>query len=339
MGDLIQACAVLRPDAEGTREIAALLQVAPMSSEAPQPEGPEMPRAPRERPALEPSTSNRLPPQSQPGAFPVAENASGSRMATSPTVPSKLEQLPSARQPPPAWVSSASPLPPHVPTASALRPAAIRQPLFLPRWTRSILSGALSRRRYDGPVNVGLVVETIAKGESVGRLPRYPRPTMAGGIQVLLDKSEAMLPYAADQKWLTEEIRRVGGRENVQVLSFANCPSRRAGTKSRRRWRAYPREDMPARDTVVIVLTDLGIGSPPSLTEVPGSVEEWAVLAVQLRRRRCPLTAFVPYRRARWPGTLQRLITIFQWDRCTDAPAVFARVGKGLRIRGVPLSP
>ncbi len=202
------------------------------------------------------------------------------------------------------------------------------EPLLLPVWARAILSGTLSSRTDDGPFDLRKIVERIAGGEASAELPRLPRPTLAHGVQMLVDRSEAMLLFLEDQGWLENEILKVVGPARAQVLYFEGCPSRRAGRGSRRRWKNYFEYYLPRSGTVVFLLTDLG-AAPPVTADVPVSEGEWLDFTRRLREHGCPLVAFVPYALARYGNALHRLITIIQWDRTTSASSVHARVGMG----------
>lgn len=243
-----------------------------------------------------------------------------------PVVPSLLRMVGSDRgevaQPKPG----ASPLPPDAARDGDARPAL--EPLLLPVWTRALLSGALSSRNDDGPLDVKKVVERVASGEPSARLPRRPRPTLARGVQVLVDRGETMLPFFEDQEGLEGEIKKVVGEGRAQILYFDGNPARKAGPGSRSGWKTYTEHHMPRAGTVVLLLTDLGVGRPLSPFARTGE-REWVAFAERLRRRGCPLVAFVPYAPRRVPASLRRLVTVLQWDRSTSASSVHASVGKG----------
>ncbi|HEX6184622.1 MAG TPA: hypothetical protein VFZ44_12125 [Pyrinomonadaceae bacterium] len=217
-----------------------------------------------------------------------------------------------------------------LPEAGARDDAAPRafEPLFLPLWTRTILSGALSSRSDDGPLDIRKVVERVASGEPSTKLPRFARPTLGRGVQVLVDLSETMLPFSKDQSWLEAEIQKVVGEGGAQVLHFDGCPTGKAGRGGEIFWEPYMEFHLPSAGTVVLLLTDLGVGRSPSLAR-PAGEHEWVAFAERLRRRGCPVVAFVPYAPERVPVVLHRLMTIIQWDRSTSASSVHARVGKG----------
>ncbi|MCA1633902.1 MAG: hypothetical protein LC802_09325 [Acidobacteria bacterium] len=335
LGDLVRAFRKLGADRVTRFEIAKLLKLTPFESLE------ELIRLEQEEEARRQAgpqvESSVKPPEPSSLDQPLPEDAPDTARRDIPAAPSdsspvrsEVKKVGGRVQGSPSWAGNFEPLPNAPSAAAAATPTPVKkfEPLLLPNWTRAILSGALSRKSHDGPVNVGKVVNAIARGEMVTALPRYPRPTLSRGVQVLVDRGATMLPFADDQRWLEREIRLVVGEENAQILSFEGCPTRRAGRGPRSEWKTYGAHYRPRRGTVLLLLTDLGIGRPPS----PGTgvrPEEWRSFAEDLRKRGCPLVALVPYAPARWPPALGSLITIVQWDRTTGAPLIHARVGKG----------
>jgi hypothetical protein len=229
----------------------------------------------------------------------------------------------------PDWLDRVLPLarPPAV-----LIPPPLPDSLFRPEWTRAILSGSLSRPRYGG-LDLDLLVREVARRQPLLRLPRHPVPTLVHGVQVLVDRGERMLPFAADQERLVEQIRTVAGRESVEVLSFDGFPGRGAGVGSRRLWRPYPEHGAPRRGAVVAVLTDLGAGASV-LGSRPGSPAEWLALTERLGRTGNPLVVFMPYQPELVPGDLRRAMTLLHWDRRTGAGDVRRALGRARRMQG-----
>jgi hypothetical protein len=248
-----------------------------------------------------------------------------SDQAVTSVIPSRLAKVGDGVVQAPPWGAEVPMLKAEVPAGGPPQPF---EPLLVRTWTRAILSGVLSRRSDDGPLNVRMVVERVARGEVSLRLPRYPRPTLARGVQVLIDRNEAMLPFFQDQNWLEREVLKVVGPSCRQTLYFEGCPTRKAGHGSKSGWQDYLTHHLPRSGTVLLLLTDLGIGQPVS-PHAPASEREWLEFAKRLRKHDCPLVALVPYASARWPAALQRSMTIIQWDRPTGVSLIHARVGKG----------
>lgn len=192
------------------------------------------------------------------------------------------------------------------------------EPLFFPRWTRAILSAGLATNSDVGPVDVDRVVEILARGESLKTLPVLSTPTLTRGVQLLIDRSEAMTPFIRDQVRLHKEIVATVGSDRVTTLRYVGCPIRGAGGGAAPSWSTY---EPPVSKAPVLLLTDLGIGRP-RLNDERAGIEEWVLFIEQVKKAECPLLAFVPYAQSRWPPELASRMSIIQWDRRTSAITV-----------------
>jgi hypothetical protein len=313
LGDLVRAFAALDPqDDAQRRDIMALLRLEQPAAEdatdthddaGPHPD----PTGGPDRPAPAPSPT-------QPHDTPAPAAAPASQ----PGIISRLERIASG-------VADRVALPTGLGTSRgdqgyAPPPFA---PLFVPRWVRGILGAALATDGGDGPVDVDRVVELLVRRQGLTSLPRLPWPTLRRGVQVLTDVGPAMAPFSRDQASLLAAITQVIGTGRIQTLRFVGCPSRGVTPGTLRRPSAY---SPPPAGTVVLLLTDLGIGRA-GLGE-SAMVQEWEALALTVRRAGCPLIALVPYSPRRWPPALARAIRIVYWDRPTTAGAVRRRLGR-----------
>ncbi|HEX8144708.1 MAG TPA: hypothetical protein VF553_19220 [Pyrinomonadaceae bacterium] len=202
------------------------------------------------------------------------------------------------------------------------------EPLFVSNWTRAILSSALSTNSEEGPLDIERIVEALARAEIPVPLPRRIHATTRRGVQLLVDKSEAMMPFASDQTSIQEATRRAIGSDQAKALRFVGCPLRGIRASAREKWKNY---SPPMPGTPVLLLTDLGIGRPMFSTD-HADVREWLAFAQQVRRAGCPLLAFVPYAPGRWPRPLRRAMTIVQWDRCTSAVTIRNLIGRAHQV-------
>jgi hypothetical protein len=212
------------------------------------------------------------------------------------------------------WIPEVEPLPPQEDGPIATPPLI---PLLMPQWTRGILSAALSTWDDEGLLDIDGVTEILANGENVERLPTLLSLTLGRGVQLLLDKSQAMMPFVRDQAWLLKEIRNVVGTDKVEVLRFIGSPGRGAGVGPRP-WPAY---QPPPPGVPVVILSDLGIRQP-MLASDWADEDEWVTFADVVVRAHCPLIALVPYKSSRWPRSLTRFMRIVPWDRSTTAARV-----------------
>lgn len=192
------------------------------------------------------------------------------------------------------------------------------RPLFRSQWTRGILSETAITWRAAGAADIPRALELLARSSTPAVLPRLHIPTLARGCQVLVDVSAGMGPFARDSSHLVDELRSVVGREQVQVLYFKDCPI--YGVRTEEELRSVTFTPPPAA-TPVLLLTDLGISSPPfSLRRAV--IQDWLRLATRMQEAKCPLLALVPYPHRRWPRKLQKALTIIEWDRSVTATAV-----------------
>ena len=191
-------------------------------------------------------------------------------------------------------------------------------PLFEPRWNRAILSTALGVQGPVGRVNVAQIVEEVARGRPLRKLPRLPGNLIAPFVEILRDVGDSMMPYAQDQRELVSAVQTVVGGASVRMLKFMGSPLRGAGTDEDETWPDY---SFPASGVHVLLLTDFGIGRPP-LSHIQVSAQEWLRFADELRRRKLGCTAFVPYPPSRWPVKITRHFRTVEWDRGTTAGSV-----------------
>jgi hypothetical protein len=312
LADWLSAVDLLKPAAdEGLEAIARLLGFRLRGT------GEAVAAAPRRMPATAQPLEESGPPMTdQPGP-----ESKPRRRLESVLIPGNA-----SRNPAPQWLATAR----HLETTDAahLRPAIPLEPLFPNHTSRAILSGALATPSGVGPLHMAKLIELLSRAELIREIPRFSIPTLVRGVQLLIDRGEAMQPFAADQATLRAALASVVGRDRTAVLYFDSSPVWGAGTGPKDEWPDYK---TPAPGTPVVVLTDLGIAHPPGVAGLAG-VSDWCEFAQTLARAGCPLLALVPYPRERWPAPLAKIMTIVQWDRSTTAAVVRRAVRAGLRV-------
>ena len=322
-GDLIRAFARLQPKGEqAKRDIANLLgfDYAQPLPAVPVPPPAHPPERPIERDPLPAPVSKYSDPlKASPSEFHDPFNTDLLPSVLRPLAPTAI---------PPNW-GTAEPLAP--PPATRGEPPRA-EPLLVPRWTRGILSAALSGRSPEGEIDIEAVVRTIGAARPFRAVPRRSAPRFGRGVQVLVDAAESMTPFAEDQAWLTERIRVVAGRDRTQVLGIDGSDSFLAGEGMRLEWTEYFDRYVPLPGVVAILLSDLGIGRMPLAPWT--SPAQWLSFATALRRAGVPLIAIVPYARDRWPAALRRAIPIVQWDARTTARSARRALETRLRQLG-----
>lgn len=323
LADLLRAFEILRPQDDATRAaIARLLRIDAVAEELPAPplETPRQSRVEDRGEARDEVESRPMPRRETPAAPALVPEPPGDRAERSAVL--KPDFTASRRLP--GWLERVDPLPEE--TAGAPPEAPMPDPLLEPRWTRAVLSGALATFSETGPLDVPRLVRGVARSVPWTAVPRRPWPTLARGVQVLVDRGESMLPFAADQDGLLEKLRAVVGKERLEVLRF-DRPGDKAGPGPRRTWKSYFEHHRPRPGTAVLALTDLGIGASGLRPVRPA---DWRAFAEELRRLGAPLVALVPYDRKRWPEGLERVLTLLPWDRTTSVRTVRRAIGRAL---------
>lgn len=215
----------------------------------------------------------------------------------------------------PAWLAAGEALASST-TATAPPPAPL--PLFSRVQRRGILSAALGRYVDEGEIDVDRAIEELAAHRPLTTLPRLPAPTLRGGAQVLLDRGAGMDPFLSDQEALVRHLDDILSDDRLKVLFFVGCPSLGVSDRPRGKlntWRA------PPSTTVVLVVTDLGIGGP-LLDEDRAGVSEWLRFAHRARAEGHALLGLVPYDARRWPPLLARAMVLLHWSERTTASEV-----------------
>jgi len=321
--DLLRALTLLRPaDDAGKAAIARLCGIEVTLLAAPEPVKPPPPPSP----SIDPPKPPIVPPAER-TTPPVSTSSEG-------TTSNKVEEVPSVLVPDytesrqvPDWLETIEPFP----EADGFIAIQAPEPLLVPQWARGILAASVATFSEAGTLDVERLVRGIARGILWRSIPRRLWPTLARGALVLVDRSDALLPFAADQEQILEQICAVVGRDGVQVLDFEGNPAWGAGTGSQDEWEDFERWRPPA-GTPVLALTDLGIGSGYGIRPVHPAM--WRAFADRLRRAGCPFVAFVPYAPERWPEDLGPALHILPWDRGTSARTVRRTLGKALRLPG-----
>ena len=310
---------LLRPENEQTEQaIAALLGAEwvdtlspPRVKEKPEPKTvpdiPVSPPGPTEKKLQPPSPKDY---EKEPGTATKLEPAvtiEGIPSTLTPTGSAPTKRLP-------VWLDKVEPLSKPAPANIPELPEP--EPLFQPIWTRSILTSTLAVMTDQGPFDHYNMVRTIAQGRVVYTMPRLTLPMLAGNVQLLVDRSDGMLPFLVDVDGIMRHFREVVGEDRLTVLRFANCPLRGAGKSHRLTWSSYISEHTPPPMTRVVCITDLGIGNPPA-GDLPASPAEWLDFAHHLQRAGCSLLVLIPYSSSRWPEAVKKKIPVVHWDPAT----------------------
>jgi hypothetical protein len=311
LADLFTAFRELRPDGEARDAVARMLHFGGSAEPgAARVSGAYGSTRSPERDA-EPPRPGRLPPLPPPAPAPARPPAPTGEGAFA-----RVEvRRPGGSAKPPAWARKGPLLVPAEPAEGV--PAPRMEPLFAPPQRRGILAAALATQVEEGPLDVAEILAHLSALRPLRRIPRRPVPTLRRGVQLLVDHSPAMAPYAADAEALAREMAEVAGAPGMQVLAFSGSPTRGvfSALGEVEAWRP------PPRGTPVAVVSELGIGGPLVGGE-RGTRREWLEVARRARVAGCPVVALVPFGPRRWDPALARAMTLVHWDRPTTAGAV-----------------
>ena len=296
--DLIRAVAELAPEnPELAREIAVLLGLRSAPARAA--------RLP------EPAALPPEPPADTPAAPSTTAYLAAGRRAAADVIPSRLRPHAADGQATEdlQWLLEMEPLDPRPP--GQVYEALAVESLFEPRWTVGIIFAALATDVAGRP-DLARAADQMARGQALDTMPLLPRPSLRRGAQVLVDLGAGMEPFRHDQESFIAALRRALGDDRVEVLHFADCPSRDVGVPGVADWTAYraPQSGIP-----VVLLTDLGLGSAAA----EAHPMEWRTFLDGVHAEGSPCIAFVPYPPERVPRLLRTAALVVRWDRPTTA--------------------
>ncbi len=103
------------------------------------------------------------------------------------------------------------------------RRAAI-EPLFPKSWLRNLLRDTLLSGSACNSIDVERLVELVAQRAPISSLPRQIVSSLRYGAQVIVDVHASMAPYGEDQQLAIEEILRLLGRDQVEVIFVDGRP-------------------------------------------------------------------------------------------------------------------
>ena len=178
-----------------------------------------------------------------------------------------------------------------------------KSPLIAPwRDVWPTVTARVARRRNGSSIDVDRVVTSLARGETLHRLPRRRRRARPPEVVVLVDRSRRLAPIWEDQERVVSRLRL-----------FAGIPSVKDWTVHSPRWNEldFARRDEPWPDhsTSFLALTDFG------LYDDTATVRTWCALGRRLRDRGHALVGLTPSPPEKWPAGLARAWNLAMWDR------------------------
>jgi hypothetical protein len=189
--------------------------------------------------------------------------------------------------------------------------------LFVPGQERPLITAIAIALAETGDLDEERLVETIARHEPIQHIPRRRRPTSRFGVQLLVDWGPRLESMRQDQQSLIATTLRTVGAHRVEILRFSEFPHL-AGPGTRRTWRPY---EPPTSGTVVLILSDLGLGWLGTLPRTH-TFDDWAEWARRVESAGARPVALVPHGPEHWPDQLRHHLTLIHWDRTTTVSRV-----------------
>jgi hypothetical protein len=259
------------------------------------------PSLPDREPAPEPPSAPVRPPQSEDVPPPERRNEAWIDRLTRPVSAGR-----------PGWYEQVRTLEPD--TAPSDLPPSRVAPLFPPASQRALLISMLSKLAPGREIDVSRLVDRVASREVFSKLPLRRRLSTSGGVQVLLDVSDRMEPFAQDQSQLIESLRRQIPENRLEVLHCDGAPPDRA----RQAKHGYR---YPPRGTLVLLVGDVGQGGGPFSPRSP-KPELWVAFAHRLAVQGCEFLVLAPLSPDQIDRATADRIEIIPWDRRFSGAAV-----------------
>ncbi len=317
LADLIEALHAL--DVRDARHASRLAQMLGVESLPELQEPTELPLPAARSKDLRPSSSQPLPigPAPDPNAptpLPAAQHGAAHAVL--------VEAEPATSAPAaPLWLTTIQAMARAAPT---LRPTRLLiDPLFEPPRQRALLGALAAAPISDGEVDVDVLIEQLARRQMPRELPRHRGWSLRRGVQILLDRGPAMVPFDHDVDALLRHLHGLMPVDRIACVHFAGSPlhgCRLPGGPARQAWTP------PPRGTPVLLVSDLGIGGAAQQLgrSIPSAWRDFAAAAAEAG---VLLRTLVPYAPVRWPPGLGLRLRALHWDRRTTTAAVRRLLG------------
>ena len=233
-----------------------------------------------------------------------------------PLKPSKLTYVEKDALPPPVWLDKV----PLVPvSATASDPfSEVLEPLFSPKYSRAIISRATSQDLPIGNIDIDQVVNFICQGKPITNLPVCRLPSLARGIQLLIDQNIGMEPFRRDISQLTREVMCIVSRYNVEVMRFNGSP-----LWGVQKGLLEPTQQYipPSDGRAVLIISDLGRATEKTGFAV-ADVNAWTAFVKKLKRASTSARVIMPYSETFRLGSLPKSLRLIVWDRKTSVASI-----------------
>lgn len=215
--------------------------------------------------------------------------------------------------------------PPAAPPEWRDRPtqAPVHKPLAPWRDIQPRLRNGLAVLREGGALDIGRILRRIGRGEPLRHLPHRLHRCWGPQLQIIIDRSEHLVPFWTDQERVVGDLLRLFGRHDVELAVFHE------GLDEPRPLDHSAGPYRPPSGGTVLVLGDLGC--------LGGNEDVWRSLGGGLAETGGRAVALLPAPLSRCPRPLRRLWRVIPWERprgtaSHDRDALRARAERLLRL-------
>ena len=203
-----------------------------------------------------------------------------------------------------------------IPTGEGLvwRGKTAQSPSWTPiaEWSSLVprLRAELTEHARSSRIDVGHVVRRLAQGEWITQIPTESVRRWGVGLQVILDRSERLIPFYDDQDWFLEKLKRLVPPASIEVGIYNEAWDAIRLVQRQSRTREYR---FPSAGTSIIVLSDLGALSQ---SKVSATWTKWAASLADGDHR---ALAVVPCSPRRVSPHLRSLLQVIPWQKLAVA--------------------
>ena len=182
-------------------------------------------------------------------------------------------------------------------------PLLVRKQRLWPAVKRSLVA-----QRSSG-IDIKRLTAEIVHAKPIARLPTLWGHCWGGELVVIWDRSELMAPYEKDYRNLLKQIIESRGYSGLQVYQVSGVPEQVTSC-----WPAKTADRLAipvvAKDTKILILSDLGAFSPSSST-----ARHWQTFARRYKKTGVQLVAWVPHSARQVERDTAKCINIYCLDR------------------------
>ncbi len=191
-----------------------------------------------------------------------------------------------------------------------------QKPLMAWRRLWPFLKLALGANTLSHKPDLPRIVDRIARGKLLRRLPKAKRKGWASQAQLVIDFDPSLLPFWADFNGLHEQLADLRGQAGLNVLAFPDGdPFGACWHNTSDGWRTINRYNPPQAGAPVLVLSDLGCNEVSEQRRM-----RWRRFGAQLARSGCRPVALMPSPPRWWDAELTQVFIAVYWDRAVRPP-------------------